>query len=124
MLGELCGGGGAKSTGQPTRNVHPLALHIGPGLAPAVQGRRIIDEGDADLLQNGLGVVLDDFDGFGGENLEIRYVPFDISCRFDTGGCPLGPARGATAAPPPGSPCTLNVCHIRHVCPRRSDAVL
>ena len=47
------------------RDVHPLAVDIGAGPLPQAQGFRIAPEFDADLLENGLGVVFDDLDRFG-----------------------------------------------------------
>jgi hypothetical protein len=69
--------------------MHPFAPHIGPCRAPQFQRAGVLDKVDADLLENRLGVVLDDLDGLVVQDLEIR----------DRAGDEARSAR--RAAPPP-----------------------
>jgi hypothetical protein len=46
-------------------------VHLGAGLAPALQRRGVLDEGHADLFQHGLGIGLDDLQRLGVQDLEF-----------------------------------------------------
>ena len=66
VLGELarCAGlhdGAAHAAGK----AHPLAGDFGAGLAPNVQGLGVVTKVDADFLQDGVGIALDDGQVFG-----------------------------------------------------------
>ena len=110
VLGKAGGGGGAQLAGKATRNMHPLALHRRPGVAPAVQGCGIVDEIDADLLQHGFRVPFDDLKRFFVQDLEVRDVALDIARHVKADRRPLcPPCRSAAAACPP--PCHCNIAH-------------
>ena len=58
-----------QSARQSARNAHPLALHVRTCFLPQPQGLRIAAELDADFLQDGLGVGLDDLDRLGAQQV-------------------------------------------------------
>ena len=83
---------------EAAREAHAFALHICAGGAPQAQGLRVAPEFDADLLQDGLGVVLDDLDGFGVQQLDRRDAATDVAeFRRDLPAA-SGAARPAVAA--------------------------
>ncbi len=60
ILGKARGSGFAQIARQTARNAHPLALNISARLFPKGQRLGVIGEIDADLFENGFGVILDD----------------------------------------------------------------
>jgi hypothetical protein len=101
MLGEAGGRGGAKLAGESAGDAHALALDIGAGVLPALQRRGVLREGDADLLEHGLGVLLDDRERLLVEDVEDGQVPRQHSRRLDPMRRALRPPRGPAAAPAP-----------------------
>jgi len=83
----------AEAAGQ----AHELAPHIGARFAPELQGRRITTELDADFLQDRLGVVLDDLDGLGVQQIDHRNFPLDVGELRQALLTTLGPAGVPTA---------------------------
>ena len=65
-------------TGQPARDVHALALHVGAGVAPQAQGLGVAAELDADLLEDRLGIGLDDLHRLAAQQLHGRELAADI----------------------------------------------
>ena len=61
---------GQQGARHPARYVDSIALHVGPGLAPQAQRFRVAAELDADLLENRLGVRLDDLDGLSAQQFD------------------------------------------------------
>src|SRR6185312_11599649 len=60
VLGEFPGGRALYDAATHAAGIaHTLALHVGTGLLPDLQRLRIVAEIDADLLQDGVGVVLE-----------------------------------------------------------------
>ncbi len=63
---------------EPSGKAHALAFDLGAGTAPQVERFRIVAEVDADLLKDGLGIVLDEGQAFLGQHLIERDLPLDI----------------------------------------------
>ncbi len=100
-LGELARRRRAEAAGEALRHAHALALHVGPGLPPALERGRVVGEVDADLLQHGLGIGLDDLERLGVQDLEIGDVALDEMRGLVRRRAALRPPRRAAAAPPP-----------------------
>ena len=83
---------------QTARDANTFTIDIGSGIFPALQRARIVDEVNADLSQNGFRIGFNDLQRFCVEDLEIRNIPFDIFCSFDSNCGALGPAGGTTTA--------------------------
>ncbi len=109
VLGDTARRRLAQLAGEAARDVHPLALHVGAGLLPALQRLGIVDEGDADLLQHRLGVGLDDLQRFFVENVEGRNAALDRRGRCDLQLRALGPPRRTAAAASAASPCLFHL---------------
>jgi len=73
--------------------VHALALDVGTGILPELQGFRVVAEDDADLFQNGVGVLLDERQAFLVQHL------IDVDLALDVGELAAGAAARARRAP-------------------------
>ena len=80
---------------ESARDVHPLALDVGAGAPPQAQGFRVAPKLDADLLEDGLGVVLDDLDRLGTEQFDRRQLAADVGI---FGGLSAGTRQARLAA--------------------------
>ena len=69
MLGELAGRSLDEAAHQAAGEADPVALHVGAGILPHGKGFGVVTEVDADLLQHGVGIVLDQFQLVVGEGL-------------------------------------------------------
>ena len=72
------GRGGAELSREAARKAHPLALDVAARAAKEVERARKVAELDADLLEQRVGVALDDFEPFLAENLGQRNVARDV----------------------------------------------
>jgi hypothetical protein len=72
--------------------MHPLAPHVGAGLAPKLQRLGVVAKLDADLLEHRIGVLLDQGEAFLVENL------VDLDPAPDIGERLAGTAAGARRA--------------------------
>ena len=82
------------------RKVDALALDVGAGLAPELQRLGIILEVDADLLEHGFGVVLDERQPLLAEHLVIGDLARDEGHRLDRVSKPRGTLRVAPGTAP------------------------
>jgi hypothetical protein len=91
---------------QTRREADPFPLNIGSGVAKDPQDLRVVAELHADLLENGVGVALDEAEALLGENVEGRDSAPDVRHTLPCLACALGPAGVAStaAAPAPGGP--------------------
>ena len=89
-----------------------MALNIGPGILEQRLGFVVVAELDADFLKDQIGIGLDDLDGLGRQDFEIRDVALDEARGLEADGRTLGPPRGPAAAP--HTPCGC-LFHHRHV---------
>ena len=85
--------------GQAAREPHPLALDVAPGVLQQLQRVRRVVELDAHLLEDRVGVVLDELEALLAQHLERRHRARDVR---DSLGARRA-ARGLRAARPP--PC-------------------
>src|SRR5690606_36151928 len=74
---------------QAAREMHALALHVRAGVAPKLQRLRIVAKLDADLLEHGVGVLLDERESF----LVEDFIHLDLAS--DVGERLAGAAAGA-----------------------------
>ena len=85
--------------------MHALALDVGAGLLPHRQRFGVVAELDADLLEDPVGIGLDQRDAFLVENLVDLYAAADIGellprpAAGTCGAARAGPAPVATAPP-------------------------
>jgi hypothetical protein len=79
-------------TGQPPRDPHAFAAHVGAGIAPEPQRLRVAPELDADFLEDRLGIGLDDFDGLRVEQFDRGDPASDVG---QLGVAELRPRRAA-----------------------------
>ena len=84
VLGEGCRCRGAKLACQSARDADAFPLDLCPGLAPAVQRGRVVDEIHANFCQNGFGIGFDDLKRFLVQNVQIGNVAFNIFRGFQT----------------------------------------
>jgi len=54
------------------------ALDVGAGVLPQLERLRILAEVDADLLENGVGVVLEELETLAPEHLVVRNLAGDV----------------------------------------------
>ena len=81
---------------QPAREMDAGALHVGAGLLPQLQALLVAAELDADLLENGVGIVLDDL-----QPLLVQHLDTGVR-RVMNGSCSiLGRPRAARRASAP-----------------------
>ncbi len=91
-------GGPDQQAAEAAGEMHPLALHVGAGVLPDLQGFRIVLEVEADLFQHGLGIVLDQGQAFLGQHLVIGDVAGDEGDGVGGAGQARGPLGLASAA--------------------------
>jgi hypothetical protein len=61
-----------------TLEPYARALHVGARRSEDVDRLRVVDDLDADLLQEGVGVVLDRFETLGRDDLDRRQLPGQV----------------------------------------------
>src|SRR5205814_3914221 len=83
---------------QRARDAHPLVAHVGAGLPPQRQ-RRLVAEIDADLLEDGHRLLVDQLDAVGIEQLVERDLAGDVAL-LDQRRAGLGRPPAGGAAPP------------------------
>ena len=99
MLDEFARRGvGDELASEAARNPDPLALNVGPGVAPQRERLRIVPELDADLLEYRLRVVLDELQPFDGHHVVDRHPARDIGDDGRPGLGTCGPSRLSAAA--------------------------
>ena len=84
------------------REMHALALDVGSGILPQLQRLRVIAEVDADLLEYGVGVVLEELEPLAAEHLVVG----NLSGYIGNEGMAASGARsdlGVASAPTPGA---------------------
>ena len=88
--------------GEPAREAHPLAVDVGAGVLEQLQRLGRVAELDPDLLEHGVGVLLDQRQVLLGEHLErlqrARDVRHADRVRDGARGLPRGAAAAAAAA--------------------------
>src|SRR5262249_23249801 len=82
------------------RKMHPLALDVGTGVLPQLQRLRLVAEVDADLLENGVGVVLEQFEPLAAKHLVVR----NLSGYVGDEGMAASGARGNLGLAPARTP--------------------
>src|SRR4029077_18267710 len=79
VLGELLRRRAAHdAAAHAAREAQALALDVGTGVLPEFERFRIVAEIDADLLENRVGVVLEELEPPGGQRLVVRNVARDV----------------------------------------------
>ena len=72
VLGELPRRGAAHdAAAHAAREVHALALDVGAGVLPDLERLGVVAEVDADLLENGVGIVLHQREPFLAQHLVV-----------------------------------------------------
>ena len=96
-------GFGDELAGEPTGDPDPLGIDVGTGAPPKRQRLGVIAELDADLLQDGLRVVLDELQALGGHHVvdrhAARHVRHDGRSRVGARGAACLPAAAASSSP-------------------------
>jgi len=82
------------------REVHPLALDVRARVLPQLQRLRIVAEVDADLLEDGVGIVLEELEALGAEYLVVGDLPRDVGNE----GVAASGARGDLGVPSARTP--------------------
>ena len=110
VLGELTGGRCLNQrAAHATGHAHPLALHVRTGLAPDVQGLGVIAKINADLFQNGVGIVLND-----GQTLFVQHLVIgDFAGDVGHGVATAGTAGGAFGFAASGGAAVAGGCSLR-----------
>jgi hypothetical protein len=101
MLGEHLRRGLEQLAAQPLGKADPLALHVGAGLAPQRNGFGVIAKLDADFLEHGVGIALDQRQPFLVQHFVIAELSQDERHRL-AGAAARSlrtPRRSAPAAP-------------------------
>src|SRR5690606_3572260 len=96
VLGEHGRRADENLTAHSAREAHPVAVHLGPVAAEQVERSGVVVKVDADLLEDGLGVVLDRGEDLFGSDLVDRYAPGDVGRALR---CRLFPGRAPRVAP-------------------------
>ena len=101
VLGELARRGGLDDrAAHPAREPDALAVDVGAGLAQQSEGLGVAAEVEADLLEDRVGVLLDERQALLAEDLERRELAGQERDVLGVGGEPDRLAGGSTAAPP------------------------
>ena len=79
------------------REAHPLTLDVGAGAAEDLGRLGEVDDLDADLLEEGVGVGLDLLEALGRDDLDRRQLPGQVRQRVQRPGEALALSRGPTA---------------------------
>ncbi len=97
---ELLGRGREQPPRHAARDVDALAGHVRPGLFPQAQRLRVAPELDPHLLEDGLGIGLDDLDRFRAQQLHRFELAADVGVLGGRtpGACAPGVAAAAAAA--------------------------
>ena len=67
----------------PAREAHPLAVDVGAGAAEDLDRLGVVDDLDADLLEEGVGVVLDLLEALGRDDLDRRELAGEVGKGLD-----------------------------------------
>ena len=98
-LGERARRGGLdERAAQPALEAHPLAVDVGSGPPEDLGRLGVVDDLDADLLEEGVGVGLDRREALLGDDLDRGQPAGEVGQRVDRAGQPGGLA-GVAAAP-------------------------
>jgi hypothetical protein len=86
LLREFAGRGRLdQSPGKATLETHPFAIHVRTGIAQQLERLGITAELHADVLQDGIGIVLDELEAFLAQQTKSIEVPLDIGRAGRTG---------------------------------------
>ena len=131
MLHELRRGAGDQRAKQAAGEAHPLALHVGARVLEERQCLLVLDDVDADLFQDGLGVLLDQRKALFAQHLEGREPSGDELVLLCGAGAPfLAPRLSTATAATPAAAARLHsflaFCSVFHrtALPAPSDAAV
>ena len=114
VLGEARRRGPDQGAAEAPGEADPFAGHVGAGLPPHRQRLQVVAELDADLLEHGIGIALDEGEGFLIQRLEDRDLAPDHGQEAEAAAPPCGPPGLGPAAPAPpttGTPAAWGVGH-------------